>query len=95
MIDLATKFLNFFTVQALVVILQCSISVIVKLSTQLTKAYRAEMSCNQIVIDSATYMLRISSSPLLMVYIQSTNQYSIGQQDPQQWVLSVVYKYGY
>ena len=30
--------------------------------TQLTKAYGAETSCNQVVIDSATYLLKISLS---------------------------------
>ena len=29
---------------------------------QLTKAYEAEMSCNQVVIDSTKYLLKISSS---------------------------------
>ena len=29
---------------------------------QLTKAYEAETSCNQVVIDSTKYLLKISSS---------------------------------
>ena len=29
--------------------------------TQLKKAYRAETDCNQVVIDSATYLLKITS----------------------------------
>lgn len=59
-----------------------------KFCVQLMKAYEADASCIQVVIDSATYLLRIN---LLLVYLHSWSVYNgFGVSSPDRMLYSAV-----